>query len=215
MSFAFKKTGARRAALGVVSALLALAVLFSSLTATALASPASQSASCAKTHTVVAGDTLSGISATYNVSIAEIAAANSLTEPYALTIGQSLCIPGAAAAASTPAATTTGNSAATTSSGTDPNFTFSVANNFITISTANLPTKSVYFVKVGEGSVRNNQWTKIGRLATKKNTELTSVYKMPKGLRNSVSITICLKNLINDDLLCKRGATGVTSTSNR
>jgi hypothetical protein len=70
----FQKEGVRRFAAGAISVLLVLAFLFSALPQAAIAAPpAAQDASCAHTHKVVAGDTLSGISAKYDVSVAEIA----------------------------------------------------------------------------------------------------------------------------------------------
>jgi LysM repeat protein len=59
-----------------------------------------------RTHTVVAGDTLSGLAARFGTSIAALARANRLTNPNVIVIGTRLRIPGgsgATAPASTPA----------------------------------------------------------------------------------------------------------------
>lgn len=58
-------------------------------------------------HTVVAGDTVSGVAARYNASAAEIIRVNALKDPYLVSLGQTLIVPGgtiqAAVAARRPA----------------------------------------------------------------------------------------------------------------
>lgn len=58
-------------------------------------------------HTVQAGDTLGSISTRYDVSMEDIMAANGLTNPNLLSIGQTLTIPIGGLATPTPAATAT------------------------------------------------------------------------------------------------------------
>ena len=55
--------------------------------------PAQQPSACARTHTVVAGETLSGIAVNYSVTIQSLAQANNTTVTSYVYIGQSLCIP--------------------------------------------------------------------------------------------------------------------------
>lgn len=64
----------------------------------AAASPAGMAAAAQATHTVAAGETAWSISRRYGVSVADLAAANSLPESMAIRAGQRLAIPGAAAA---------------------------------------------------------------------------------------------------------------------
>jgi LysM repeat protein len=63
---------------------------------------------CAINHTVASGETLSSIAVKYDVEWTTIATANNLKEPYAIFVGQSLCIP---ASATTTTTTTTTASA--------------------------------------------------------------------------------------------------------
>jgi LysM repeat protein len=219
MSLQLKETSARRFAAGMLSVLVVLAIVFGSLPQTVFASngagaPPAQATTCSQNHTVVAGDTLSALSVTYNISIAEIASANNLTEPYTLFLGQELCIPGAAqTAASTPSATSTpsanGTTEAnsTTSSSEDPSMTVSVEENLLTIVTANLATNSSYYVKVAPYYVRSiPKWVKIGFLRTKNEGAVSKTFKLPKDVRGVNSIQVCLKNATSDDTICQRAA---------
>lgn len=213
----FRKEGLRRFAAGTISALLLLAFLFSALPGTAFAANGSaapaglQDATCSKTHTVAAGDTLSAISVQYNVSVAEIASANSLQEPYTLSVGQQLCIPGAAQTAATPTATTSGsNSSSTTaSSGSGPSMTLSVDESMmLTIITKNFPTKSSFFVKIAAPGRGTLKYTKIGFLRTKKEGAVTKSFKIPKDFRKIETLVVCVKNASSDAQLCQKVATG-------
>ncbi len=77
--------------------LMVAALLAASIPQMAYAAPApAVTVTCARYHNVVSGDTISALSVTYDISVAELAAANDLKEPYTLIIGQQLCIPGSA-----------------------------------------------------------------------------------------------------------------------
>jgi LysM repeat protein len=56
------------------------------------------------THVVAAGDTLASLASRYHVSVASLEAANHISDPHKLQIGQTLVIPGKSAGASAPAA---------------------------------------------------------------------------------------------------------------
>ena len=56
--------------------------------------PSQQTSACARSHTVVAGETLSGIAVNYAVTIQSLAQANGVSVTSYVYIGQSLCIPG-------------------------------------------------------------------------------------------------------------------------
>lgn len=71
--------------------------------APASATPATASPA-ARTHTVQAGEHLTGIARHYGVTIAAIAAANRIADPSRIYAGQRLTIPGVAAPAAAPAA---------------------------------------------------------------------------------------------------------------
>jgi LysM repeat protein len=206
----FHKEGVRRFAAGAISATLVLAFLFSALPQAAIAAPpVAQDASCAQTHTVVAGDTLSGISAKYDISVAEIATANNLKEPYTLSVGQELCIPGAAGAATPETTATSTSGSSTTSTGKDPSITLSVDESaMLTIVTKNFPTKSSFYVKVAASGRGTLKYTKIGFLRTKKEGAVSKLFKLPKDFRKVPTISVCVKNVRTDDQLCQRVSTG-------
>src|SRR5690606_25342436 len=73
-------------------------------TTTTPAPSTSTSTSTSTTHTVVAGDTVSGIATRYGSTVAAIVSANSLNRAAQIRIGQALTVP---SATTTAAATTT------------------------------------------------------------------------------------------------------------
>lgn len=180
----------------LVSILLIAALLAGALPQVVLAAPApSVTVTCSKYHNVASGDTLSSISVTYDVSIADLASANNLVEPYTLVIGQRLCIPGAAT-------TTTGTS---TSSSTSNKASWSVdrVGNFLVISASNFPTKANYYVKIKKGNLSTNRpWVKLGIFRTKKNTSVERAFRLPKSFTEPAMLTVCLKNAKTDALSC-------------
>jgi LysM repeat protein len=81
-----------------------------------VASPALASAGAAGNYTVQAGDTLGAIAANYGTTVDEIMAANGMTDPNYIYVGQELIVPGAGGvvyAASAPAASSSGGGAPT------------------------------------------------------------------------------------------------------
>ncbi len=178
----------------ITSLLLALALLAGVVPQVVMAAPApSVSATCAKYHTVVSGDTLSSISVTYDISIAELAAANNLTEPYTLTVGQSICIPGTAASTTTT----------TDTKSTKREFTIERQGNYLVINAANFPKKSSYVVKLKKGRMSLPMpWVKIGVLRTRKNTDVIQSFRLPKNFFDTPVIQVCLKNSTSDAVMC-------------
>ncbi len=176
--------------------LLVMALLAGMLPQVALAaSPPSVTQTCSKYHTVASGDTLSSISVTYDISVAELAAANSLTEPYTLVIGQRLCIPGSV--------TTTPDSTSTTST-TETGFTVERQGNNLVITASNYPKKSNFYVKIKKGRLNSPEpWLKIGRLGLRKNTEVTKTFKLPKSFYDAPQFQVCLKNAKSDAISCQ------------
>ena len=75
-----------------------------------------KTASVQTTHVVSSGETLWGISRQYSTTVDAIAAANGISDPSYLRIGQKLIIPGSTAPAAAPASTTTSPSTSTASS---------------------------------------------------------------------------------------------------
>jgi murein DD-endopeptidase MepM/ murein hydrolase activator NlpD len=150
---------------------------------------------CTRYHTVVSGDTLSGISVTYNISTAELAAANNLKEPYTLIIGQSLCIPGST--------TTSSGSTSTSSSSNAPVVVVERDGKFLVIGVGNFPKKGNYYVKIKKGHWgTDTPWYKIGIFRTKKNTDVTRSFRLPSNFFDPSLITVCLKNAKTDGITC-------------
>lgn len=183
----------RRMGVKALSLLLALALLAASLPAAALAAPLE--ATCAKSYTVQSGDTLSKISVTFDISVAELAAANNLKEPYTLYVGQVLCIPGSATTTTTT----------TTATGSSKKISATFGLKTVTLKFAGLKKNGVFVVKgreVEHGGAQS--WHKFGRVKVDKNGAGSATFKMPRDLRDSTYIEICVKNATTDALTCQR-----------
>jgi LysM repeat protein len=81
------------------------------------AAPAASGTGQSFTYTVVAGDTLATIAARFGTTSEAIAQLNSLADPNALTLGQTLQIPGTAAAGAASGSTSGGTAASGASTG--------------------------------------------------------------------------------------------------
>lgn len=177
-----------------IALFLTLALIAGALPQAAIAAPApSTTVTCVKYHNVESGDTLSAISVKYDVSIAELAAANNLKEPYTLFVGQRLCIPG-----STTSTTTTTTTAKKTG------WTATREGNYLVISVTNFPKKANYYVKIKKGILAVKEpWVKLGILRTKKNTDVTRYFKLPKNFTEPALFTVCIKNAKTDAVQCQ------------
>lgn len=175
----------------IFSFLVVLAFLVSALPEPALA--ANNAATCGKTYTVVAGDTLTSIAAKYNTTVQILAQLNDLKEPYVLSIGQKLCLPAGA--------TTTTTSSTSTSKKLD----FNVARNGtrITVDVAGGPSKANYRVSVGTDRRTAKGWSRIGRIHVS-SSKGRGVFGLPQSLRDEPSYILCLKNMVSDAMLCRR-----------
>jgi LysM repeat protein len=78
--------------------------------------PAARTITAAGTYVVQAGDTLGAIAASQGVPLADIAALNGISDPYVISVGQELKLPGGAAATA-PAAAAAAPAAAAVSGG--------------------------------------------------------------------------------------------------
>jgi lysozyme len=184
------------------SLLLVMAMLMGALPSAALAAEPAQS--CTANYTVKSGDTLSSIAAQYNVNWQDIATANKLNSPYVLTIGQALCVPGAA--------TTTTSSTGTTTTTATKGFTIATAGNRLVITVTKFSKKATYYVRANDGSRDNNNWLRLGRLRTDKNGNAEVSFQLTKGLRNTTDLAVCLKNVRNDDVNCVKQSNPYTTT---
>lgn len=183
----------RRMGLTALSLLLVLALLAASAPA-ALAAP--QAVTCAKNYVVQSGDTLSGIANTYKLTVAELAAANNLKEPYTLFIGQQLCIPG------TVTATTSTTSTSSSSSNKPISIEFGIKT--ITVEVSDLTKNSGYVVRMMKVERGELDWVKIGKFKADKKGKASATFKLPKNLRDATYLQVCVKNLTNDKVVCAR-----------
>jgi hypothetical protein len=181
--------------------ILVLALLMSALPGAALAAEPAQS--CTANYTVKSGDTLSSIAFTYSVNWQDIATANNLKSPYVLTIGQALCVPGA---------TTTSTSSSSTTTTASKGFTIATAGNRLVITVTKFSKKAIYFVRANDGSRDNTDWLRLGRLRVDKNGNAEKSFQLPKGLRNTTDLAVCLKNVRSDDVSCVKQTNPYTTT---
>jgi LysM repeat protein len=175
-----------------LSLLLVLSLLALSLPFSALA--AQNAATCSVNYTVQSGDTLSKISVTYNVSSAEIAAANSLKEPYTLYVGQVLCIPG------TAAATTTAVAGASKNEKISATFT----DTKVTLKLSGLRKNGVYYVKAARYFRGSTNWYKFGIVKISKSGTANVTLTLPRALRDVDYIQLCVKEATNNGVECAR-----------
>ena len=199
-----KKTSARQLthAGKLFSLFLVLAMLMGALPGAALAAAPAQS--CSVNYTVKSGDTLSSIAASYSVNWQDIASANNLKSPYVLTIGQSLCIPGAT--------TTSTSSTSTTTTTASKGFTITVKGNRLVVTVTKFSKKAIYYARANDGSRDNNIWVRLGRLRVDKNGNAKVSFQLSKGLRNTTELAVCLKNVKNDDVSCVKQINPYTTT---
>jgi LysM repeat protein len=183
----------RRLGLTTLSLLLVLALLAASAPAAALAAPLA--ATCVRNYVVQSGDTLSGIADTYKLTVAELAAANTLTEPYTLFIGQQLCIPGTA---------TTTTTTTTSSSDSDDPISVEFGATTITVGFTKLSKNTAYLVKAMKVERGEIDWIKIGKFKADKKGVASATFKLPKRLRDATYLQVCAKNLTDDDIVCAR-----------
>jgi LysM repeat protein len=185
----------RRLGLTALSLLLVLALLTASAPAAALAAPLE--ATCAKNYVVQSGDTLSGIANTYKLTVAELAAANALKEPYTLFIGQQLCIPGTVT-------TTTSSTTSTSTTSKDKPISIEFGVNTVTVTVSELSKNAGYMVKAMKVERGELDWVKVGKFKADKKGKASATFKLPKRLRDATYLQVCVKNLTDDKVVCAR-----------
>lgn len=175
----------------MVSVFLALVILAGAMPQAGLAASPAQTATCSTRYTVKSGDTLSAISFTYDVSVADLAAANNLKEPYTLFVGQVLCIPGTTASPSTG-----------TSTSSTPGITLDRDERNLFITTNKLPAKTYYYVKIRDAFRNQDVFVKIGNLRTKKLGDRVFKFQIPKAMRGNPLLQVCIRNSKTDKDIC-------------
>jgi LysM repeat protein len=158
--------------------------LILAIVAAALPQPV-KAASCMKYYTVKEGEKRGEIAAKFDVKWIEIAKANDLEAPYELEAGQVLCIP-------FPYSVTLKNNLAVRS-----------INNSIRVSASDFPKKSSYTVKARDITNGPGEWYELGKLKVKSASTATGSYILPKALRSSIYLQVCLKEGTTDKLTCK------------
>ncbi len=170
--------------------LLVLAFVFSAVPAMA-----QTGTNCSAQYTVVAGDTLYGIAANYNVVMEDLATANNLTAPYVLTIGDVLCIPSGGTTGASGTSTPATNS-------TDPSLVVTRTRTGLVIDLANYTPRNIYYVRVGHTGLRTHEWTRLGLLYVNKDGVGSATFTLPERLRESNLLHVCLKNARTNGLVC-------------
>jgi LysM domain len=176
----------------IFSLLVVLAFLVSVVPQPALA--AANAATCGKTYTVAAGDTLTAIAAKYNTTVQVLADLNDLKEPYVLSVGQKICL---------PAGATTTTSSSSSSSSKKFDFTVTRNENRIRVDVAGGPTKANYRVTIGTDSRTAKGWTRLGRMHVSGSSGAAS-FGLPKDLRDEPSYIVCLKNMVSGEKFCHK-----------
>jgi hypothetical protein len=99
--------------------------------------------------------------------------------------------------------TSTSSSSSSSSSSSEGTFTVTRVANYITIKTSGYPKHSFYNVKVADTSKRvRSPWYIIGYLKTRKNTSDSYTYYLSHKLKDATQLTVCLKNVITDEVHC-------------
>lgn len=169
-----------------LSLLLALAILVTALPQPVQAESNTSTATCFKTHIVLKGETTTSIANLYGVPWGDIARANNLKKPYKINPGDKLCIPY--------------KRGATPLKGT---ITITAKGDKLTIKASNFKDTFVFFVKAKDALASNALWYRIGGLTvTKGKKTQTTTYTLPKELRSTTLLSVCLKNVYTDDLTC-------------
>ena len=165
------------------------------LFAAALPGPAA-AATCKFKHKVKAGESLIIIANLYQTDWKEIADANDLKEPYALTVGQVLCIPDGKAPGSDPESGT--------EEGSEPSLVGYPAFMHVLVEVKNYPKLKVYNVKVGDGpnGKATSTFFKVGRLKTDKTGNYEGYFRLPRELHVTRDLNVCLKDPWTDEVYC-------------
>lgn len=176
-----------------------LLVAFVSVMLLIAAAPTAASAQsrCQDTYIVEYGDYLIKIAAEYDgVSFLDIARANDLEPPYTLNRGQELCIPEQRTSGST------GGSTGGTTTVASGNFSLRRQGDRLRVIVEDIQRTETYFVKVDDAGKDGLEWHKVGILSTDSSREGEGTFTLPEELEDANRLTVCLKNVVTDDLIC-------------
>lgn len=203
----------------VVGMFLILAIVWTAFAQTTAAC----AAACKFKHKVQPGETLIYIGQLYQYDWREIAKANDIKEPYVLTSGQVLCIPGGTKPADTTTTTTTTEEGTTTkTTKKEPTMTTGASMNSVYIKVEGFPKNTVYYVNIPDlykyiprtapsamataqaedVAAKNIDSTRIGRIRTDKNGFWEGWFRIPFVVEQTLNMKVCLKNVMTDSLSC-------------
>jgi LysM repeat protein len=185
-----------------ISAGLTLALL-----AAILPQPVQAATTCRAYYTVKKGDTTPYISQTFNLKWRDIAKANDMDPGDKLTVGQRLCIPPESASTKEESSTTsTGNKTKVRVPETDENAVVlvSITGRRIGLTTRKFSVNHTYLVKARDAATGIGGWYKIEVINVKKSTTQNFNFDVPKDLRSTPVLSVCLKDMYTDELICRQ-----------
>jgi LysM repeat protein len=147
---------------------------------------------CRTWHVVQEGDTTPKISHTYGLKWRKIARANNLPIPTKLSVGQRLCIPTDGTVVN-----------ALTASTASKDVSVGSRNNLIWIKASGFDKKNLFYVKVRDITSGAGKWYRLGRLKVNRWSVATHYYQLPKELRSSIYMQVCLKNAHTNGTICR------------
>jgi LysM repeat protein len=174
-----------------------VAVLPGSALAAAESTASGAKITCESWYAVRSNDTLGIIASRFGIEPYQIVNSNDLKSPYTIYMGQKLCIPKAAVHADKLKKLPKKylNQGAAT-------FTVSWTPGGIIIKPLNFPVKSRLLIKADDLWDQSAQWIKAGVFTTKKGVKEYKI-RMPRELKDAHQLSICLKNLNTDLLMCR------------
>jgi LysM repeat protein len=186
-----------RILLGVLSLALVLVLAAAALPdgAQAAGTMAENNPDCAYKYTVRIGDTLNKIADKYDMKWSDLVRANHMLEPYAVYVGQSLCVPDLENIVKKGNQGKEGQSVAA-------NFFVWRNGDTLSVYTLNFP-KETFLVKVRDASYQDKGFDKIGLLKAPKGGQITETFQLPERFNKLSYITVCLKNQATDAVTCR------------
>jgi hypothetical protein len=152
---------------------------------------------CKFYYKVQAGDTIIGIGALYQYDWREIADANRLKEPYVLTPGDKLCIPGGVAPEVTTSETGTGK---TVTAKVEPTGTVGGGYFNVYIKLEHFPKRTVYVVRLQPKT--SPVFYKIGQIRTDDKGFFEDWLRIPLYIPYAPIHQLCLKDVWTDETAC-------------
>lgn len=160
-----------------------------------------QAATCVAYYVVKEGDTTPYIAHTFGLKWGEIADANDLEAGDKLVVGTRLCIP--PTDSGTSPATGGGTSTYLPETDSKARFSVTISGNKMFLNLSKFSINHVYLVKVRDAQVGVGGWEKLEKIKIKKTTTYNLVINVPKDLRDTLFLSVCLKDQTSDELVCR------------